>query len=296
MTGTMHLIIDSDGSTFSAYDETLVARWGYPDPDFDLRSFAVRNLGAIDVLVEAEQVTLTFRWLMVRPVALDSLIELLGRLPSRPVLVRTEAGTWIEQSLPTPEEAAEWVTANRALARGSVARNMITTPRHLRALSDRSLSKIDDVEDRLSLMFKKWRLSHGLFNADIASFLVRFGMFDRTVIVAKSHNDNSLLFEHVGSAFALYENSDSAWNFRAQGMPVVDQPDPDFGRWIDDTYRGVLDGQKPRFDYVDTVIQARGANPYRFCYDRLLLPWQSADGTMVLTGTSYNQHASLVTQ
>jgi len=293
MTGSMRLIIDADGSVSSAFDEKLLERWGYPDPDFDLPSFAVRNLGAIDVRVDPEQIAISFRWLTVKQNAIESLLELLGRLPERSVILHTEAGSWIETALASPAAAVEWIGANRALARSTTARNMITTPRQLRALSDRSLSKIDDCEDRLALMFKKWRLSHGVFNEEIASFLVRFGLIDRTVVVAKSTNDSALIFEHVGSAFALYENSDNTWNFRAQGMPVTDQPDPDFGRWIDNTYRGVIEGEKPRFDYVDTVIQARGADPYRFCYDRLLLPWQTQAGR-VLTGISYNQHASLV--
>jgi hypothetical protein len=285
----MRLIIDGDGSIWSAYDENLLQRWGYPDPDFDLPSFAVRNLGAIDVYVGPEQTRVTFRWQTVKPDALASGLELLGRLPERSVVVRAEAGTWTEETFSSPEYAADWIKANSVLVRSGSSRNMLTKPRHLRALSERPLARIEEPDDRLALIFKKWRLSHGRFNSDIASFLVSFGLIDRTLVVSESKSNHELFFEHVGSAFALYEKHDQSWIFQAQGLRVSDQLDPDFGRWIDTTYRGVLDECQPRFDYVDTVIQARGAEPYRFCYDRLLLPWQGPDGVNLISGTSYNR-------
>jgi hypothetical protein len=290
----MRLIVDSDGSVWSAYDEKLLERWGYPDPDFDLPSFAVRNLGAIDVRLDESTINVSFRWLTVKPEALTAVMELLPRLPPHEVKIRCEAGTWVEETFGTAAEAAEWIKANDILSRGGVGRNMLTKPRHLRALSERPLAKIEEPDDRLALMFKKWRLAHGRFDGDTATFLVRFGLIDRTLVVSESDSNRELFFEHVGAGFALYENTDDSWIYRAQGLRVTDQLDPDFGRWIDHTYHDVLDVGTPRFDYVDTVIQARGAEPYRFCYDRLLLPWQNGEGRRVITGTSYNRQVDRV--
>lgn len=287
ISGSMRLIIDSDGSVCSAYDDKLLDRWGYPDPDFDLPSFAVRNLGAIDVQVDPGQTNVTFRWLTVKPDALDSLIELLGRLPSRPVLVCAEAETWVETPFTTTHEAAEWIGAHRSLARASKSSNVITTPRHIRALGERPLSRIDEDEDRLALIFKKWRLSRGKFDGDTASFLVRFGLFDRTVVASESHNDGALIFEHSGAAFTLYDKFDKAWNLQAPGARLIDQPDPEYGRWIDRTYREILDRGEPCFESVDALIQARAAEPNHSCYDRIVLPWCSTEGTRIVTGTSY---------
>lgn len=289
MSGNMRLIVDGDGSVWSAYDETLPARWGYPDPDFDLPSFAVRNLGAIDVHVEATQTTVSFRWQTVRQEAMAAALELLGRLPEREIVIRSEVGTWTEETFATLDQATEWIKANSVLLRGGAGRNMLTKPRQLRSLSERPLGKIEEPDDRLALVFKKWRLSQGKFDSNTATFLVNFGLLERTLVVSESASNHELFFEHIGSAFALYESSDQSWIFRAQGLRVADQLDRDFGRWIDRTYHDVLDERQPRFDYVDTVIQAQGAEPYRFCYDRLLLPWESPEGMRLISGTSYNR-------
>lgn len=291
MNPSMRLIIDGDGSVWSAYDEALVARWGYPDPDFDLPSFAVRNLGAVDVVVDADTVTLRLRWLTLKPDALAGAAQVLLRFNTHRVIVACEADGWTEQTFPAPEAAIEWLYAHSGQARGADARSIQTSPRQLKTLSDRSLSRVEESEDKLALLFKKWRLARGTFSADMVEMLVRFGLIDRTIIVTESSSDKSLVFEHVGAGFQLYEKSDSTWNMRAQGLRVTDQLDPEFGRWVDRTYRDVIEQSQPRFDFVDAVIQARGSEPYRWDYDRLLLPWHSGDGVRVVTGVSFNRSA-----
>lgn len=292
----MRLIIDRDGTVWSAYDESLVERWGYPDPDFDLPSFAVRNLGAIDLLASEKKVRINFRWLTVKAEALESALRLLDQFRGCEIIISSSHGdTWTETAFESPEDAASWIEENRAHSAETTRRSMATRPRALNSLSARSLSRLDDPEDRLALMFKKWRLARGVFDEDVTSFLIRFGLFDRTVIVAESSSQD-LVFGHSGTGFALYDSHDKSWNFRAQGTRVVDQPDPEFGRWIDRTYRSVLDEAQPRFEQVDAVIQARGADPYRFWYHRLLLPWNSPSGQRILTGSSYNERADRFVQ
>jgi hypothetical protein len=287
MTGnTMRLIIDRDGSVWSAYDEKLVERWGYPDPDFDLPSFAVRNLGAIDVTVDEEQITLKFRWLTVKSDALGGVLQLLGQLPPRPVSVHCETETWTEQSFLDPGEAINWITANRTLWVGNGAvRSVVTSPRQLNALSDRSLSRIEDSEDRLALMFKKWRLVQGLFSEDVVNFFVRFGMLDRAFI-ARKRDDGSVVFEHVGPSITLYNRGNPDWTYTATGRPVVDQPDRAYGRWTESMFNDALARRTPTFDHVDAVVRD-GSGASRFRYDRLLLPWTSSDQVDILTGLSF---------
>lgn len=290
----MRLIVDRDGSVWSAYDESLVERWGYPEPDFDLPSFAVRNLGAVDILVDEQQTTITFRWLTVKAEALAGAVQMLEQIPPREVIVRCETHSWTDQRFLSPAEAISWIAANRTLWLGASSRSVITTPRKLNALSDRPLSRIEDGDDSLALLFKKWRLTHGRFSEDVVTFLVRFGMLDRAVITRQKPGDE-IIFEHVGSGITLYNHVDPDWTYTIAGQPVVAQPDQEYGQWVASIFRDVSDRRQPAFDHVDAVVRD-GQGAGRFRYDRLLLPWESADESRLVTSLSFKTDPDAVLQ
>lgn len=285
MNRSMRLIVDSDGSVWSAYDEKLVERWGYPDPDFDLPSFAVRNMGAIDISADEKNATVTFRWLTVKSDALASATQVLSQLPPSSVTVRCETTSWTDHSFPDPAAAADWIKANRTLWLGTGARSVVAMPRQLNSLSARTLSRIEGSDDSLALMFKKWRLAQGRFSEDVVNFLVRFGMHDRAVIT-RQHPGDDILFEHVGARITLYDRGNPDWTYMASGRPVADQPDPEYGRWAAALFRDVLDRREPSFDHVDAVVRD-GQGAARFRYDRLLLPWESDNEARLVTSLSF---------
>lgn len=279
-------LIDKNGDVTPAYEEGLEAKFGYPMPDFDLPSFAVRNFGAIDLEIGDATIIVRFRWLTVTPAAIDMLLQtLLRNNPGVGVTIHAEMETWIEQGFSSPEQAAAWIVANRELWVGSGSRNVITTPRSLKALSDRPLSQIDNHDDRLSLMFKKWRLVHGTFSSDMAEFLVRFSLLDRTVITFQ-RPEGDPAFEYVGSGVTIWEGANPEWTYTVAGRPMIDQPDPEFGKWSANIYANVMQQGQPTFDHVDAVVR-HGKGTGRFRYDRLLLPWLSSSGTRLVTGLSF---------
>lgn len=279
-------LIDKGGDVTPAYEEGLAAKFGYPMPDFDLPSFAVRNFGAIDLEVGTKQITVRFRWLTVTPAAIEVLIEtLLRNPPTASVTIHCEMERWIEQGFSSPEQAVAWIMANRELWVGTGARNVITTPRSLKSLSDRSLSHLDHHDDRLALMFKKWRLAHGMFSGDMTEFLVRHSLLDRTVITFQ-RPEGDPAFEYVGSGVTIYEGANPEWTYTVAGRPMTEQPDPEFGRWSANIYSNVMNESQPTFDHVDAVVR-HGKGTGRFRYDRLLLPWVSNGGTRVVTGLSF---------
>jgi hypothetical protein len=284
-------LIDRHGRLWDPYDEQLLVLLGDPDPDYDILAYAVRNLGAIDVEVEAGRATLRLRRLTVTRLALEAVTDVLIRLPLSGVIIHCENEQRTEKSFASAPEAVAWIESNGVLTPGGGSQNLVATPRRIDALSERRLSKLDAPEDRLALIFKKWRMSQGKFNSDTGAFLIRFGLLDRTSVVSEAPDSRELIIEHAATSFVCYDNYDKSWNFLAQGKRLADQPDPNFGRWINDTYRNVLQQREPRFESVDAVVQPQGAEPYRFRYNRLLLPWQNERGMNVLTGTSYNEFA-----
>ena len=280
-------LIDRLGKLWTYPAPELGEAIGYPNPDFDAWSYAVRNLGAVEITVEPEETVVSMRSASAHAEAVSGAEKFLATLDGGPVRLRYEIGAWVEETCESPQDAIGRMA--RALADAGESRRMAFAAkgRSLNALSEFRLNRIETPEERLSLLFKKWRLAQGRFDADMASFMVRFGLLDRTAVVSESNNDGSLVFEHWGTGFKAYDSVDKSWSFAAPGLPISNQPDPEYGRWIDRAYRGVLERSEPRFDYVDAVIQASKAEPYRSRYDRLLLPWRSSEGRRVLTGTSY---------
>ncbi len=265
----------------------LAAALGYPNPDFDVWSYATRNLGAVEVDVGEDETIVTMRSATAHPEAVRAAEAFLKTLEGGPVRLRYEIGTWIEETCDTAQQAIGRMTGALAIAaRESRRIAFMCKARKLDMLAHYRLNHVETTEERFSLLFKKWRLNQGKFDSDLASFLVRFGLVDRTAIVSES-NSKELVFEHFGVGFRAYDSYDKAFPFNAPGTPIAEQPDPDYGRWLDRVYHNVLDQGEPRFEYVDAVIQARSGEPYRSRYDRLLLPWQSAEGQRIITGTSF---------
>jgi hypothetical protein len=272
----------------SAFDERLVEKFGYPMPDFDLASYAVRNFGAIDLDLADSRTTVRFRWLTVTAAAIDAASKLLRQLPPGQVTVHCQSNEWTEQTFSSGEEAVEWIAASLAAqgdGRPVTTSHLVASPRDLQSISGRSLNRLEEADDHFSLLFKKWRLSHHRFTSQITETLIRFGDIDRAVIACE-RTDGKIVFEHVGARITLYDRADDAWMFRLHGRPVSEQPDAKYGRYAESVFRKTLDEGQPRLDHVDAIVND-GRGPVRFRYDRLLLPWQMDNGARVLTTLSY---------
>lgn len=280
-------LIDKNGDVAPAFDEQLTEKFGYPMPDFDLPSYAVRNLGAIDLDVEDDHAVVRFRWLTVTGEALEACARLLLDLSAHNITVHCEAGEWTEQHFAAAEDAIAWLgETQRAMLGGSRASpHFVIQQQNLKALANRPLSKLEEPEDHFSLFFKKWRISQGQFSNDITESFVRFGDIDRAVI-ASERQDGKLVFEHIGARITLYNCADDAWTFRLNGRPVADQFDREYGRQVESVFRRALDLREPQYDHIDAVVQD-GQGAVRFRYNRLLLPWQHGSNNRILTTLSF---------
>lgn len=284
-------LIDRHGKVWAYPGDGLGEALGYPNPDFDVWSYAVRNLGSVEISVGEDETVVSMRSATAHADAVRAAEAFLGTISSGPVRLRYEIGAWIEETCENPEQAAGRIAGALASAvRESHRIAFAAKARNLDMLSEYRLNRVETTEERLSLLFKKWRLSQGTFDSDTAAFLVRFGLLDRTAVVSEAPSSGDLVFDHWGTGFRAYDSFDKSWSFMAPGRRLVDMPDPDYGRWCEGAYRNVLSERQPRFEYIDAVIQARHAEPYRSRYDRLVLPWQS-QGRRVITSTSYQTHS-----
>jgi hypothetical protein len=283
----MRYIIGSTGEVWDPYGQRILAVMGDPEPDYDVVSYAVKNLGFVEVSTaeDGRETTIRFRWLAVTDRALATTERVLAGLAAgSSVQFVVEEHVWQTYSFAEPQDALAWLQEARS-SRDAVSRDVTVVARDLDGLSNRRLSnRLETSDDMLALLFKKWRMSGQTFTPDVANFIVRFGLIDRAVLARKT--DHAILFEHIGSRLNVYDGTRDGWQFQWIGRPVSEQPDPNFGRYTEEKFRDVLDKHEPAFDHVDAVIRNRQGS-HRSRYDRLILPWKSDIGAPVVTTLSY---------
>lgn len=282
-------LIDKSGQVFPAFDEELAEKFGYPMPDFDLPSYAVRNLGAIDIEITDLQTLVRFRSLFVTEAALRAAASLLVEVTHSQVTVLCDDQGWQTQVFDDAEDAAAWL-CDHGRSRNANFRNVVTTPLDIASLSARRLNSLEQPHDRLAAVFKKWRIRSGTFDGDLVNFMVAHNLLSRSIIVSESMTDKRLLIEHFGSGFTIFEEQDPTWKYTRHGRPVDESHDKEYATAISETYRRALDEDKPRFDHVDALVRVTGEQVDRFVYDRLLLPCKAPEGTRVLVTASYGDH------
>ena len=77
-----------------------------------------------------------------------------------------------------------------------------------------------------------------------------------------------LTITDVGSGFEIFGET---WQENARGLPMEEQPDYDYGRWVQGIYRRVMETRLPRLDEVDATIR----RPHR--NDRVHLRYRRLD-------------------
>lgn len=287
-------LIDSQGRVWDPFDDHLLVNIGDPDPDYDLISYGVRNLGFIDILVESGQdavTTVRMRELAVTTAALFAASELIARVAVGPVTIISGAEQWSERQFDRPSAAVAWLreqSTAEVLTTGFS--DIAVIPEDLGRLSNRRLNAIEQDDDRLALLFKKWRISSGKFSYDTTQFMVNFGLLDRATL-AQSF-DGVLVWKHVGQNLNLYERDDKAWHLSLVGRPVDQQNDRNYGAFIQSSFEQSIARSQPRLDHVDAVIRnRRGAHRSR--YNRLILPWEADDGSKMISTLSYKTDQDL---
>jgi hypothetical protein len=270
------LLVSSEGAWLRGDSPALHQAIGYPEPDFDAVGFAVRNLGYIkletvdDVLLDVE-----FHPLHVTRIAHDAAQDHLRSSHPRLVRLRYLADDWRSELAVSTELAARRLAE---LCAPYVVPVVERPPFAVTPLGERRL--FDPEEDgALRLLFQKWRAAFHQFDDSVLPFAARRGLAERMLIVGVAPGLEDPVFRYIGAQF---------WGFgrdfflRAVGETLRQQPDRRFGEWVSQFYQEVAASRKPRFDRIEARIEgsARGSE-YR--YDRLMLPWGTPSGEVLVT-------------
>jgi hypothetical protein len=94
----------------------------------------------------------------------------------------------------------------------------------------------------------------------------------------------------VGHGFGAF---DVAWTARSSGMQLDEQPDIEYGEWLDECYRDVAEANEPATDEVEAIIFSRRFGFRRFTYRRLMLPFRKRERAFLLSASVPDRSISL---
>jgi hypothetical protein len=274
---SLSCLIDDQGRVWYASAPDLGRRLGYPNPDFDLPAYAVRNLGYVLVRERRASVHISLRPSMVRPPALASLFyQLAESMPDRLLLSYLQRD-WKHELLRSAHESMLRLEDLVYAAGARFPRSAYLVQRH--PLMPRRHSAMESLSPLLAV----WHLTSGRYPDGLVDMLAALGLRERAVVHRNPSGTDRLIFDHRGTAFSHYRPS---WNLLAVGRDIEDQPDRAYAARTAETYRAVLRENEPRFEAVDAVINTPGRDVRRSRYDRLILPWRGSDGDRFVTGIS----------
>jgi hypothetical protein len=276
----LRIVIDADGRIWSPAAAEFHRHLGYPEPDFDLARYAVRNLGYVLLELSAAPdglLIIEFRVILVKPRALLEAARFIeSKAADSPLKLRYLLADWTEESFQSA--AAAIVRIEELLGSGVLDRRMHVLSQRLELDH-----LIEASAHRLRPLFQLWRASFGNFTDTTLPFLVQHGYDERMVIAERCPGSDAHSFRYVGAGLSFY---DDAERLRMIGTDLREQPDRAYGEWVARAYSEASSTMQPVFERVDAVIRPPGRQPRRSQYERLLLPFNTPERNILVIGSS----------
>lgn len=267
-------VIDGEGEVWLEGSRSFRRRFGDPSPDFDLAGYAVRNFGCIHMRLQGD--TARFR---IQPGA----ISVKAFAQAVKMMVDEPCDRYIfDGAMPAPH--LEMVrNLNDAVAR---LEDFVEGVReHRDSIVASELLSLERLRHPKRAMLRdlltQWRRLHGRLPSDPLVPFRSAGVLGRAILARPRPGGTKIRF--FGPQLDVY---DAGWPERAIGLDLEAQPDPTYGAWSAQGYQEVRLAARPRLELVDAVIREPAKPALRHRYERLLLPWQAADGSALVSGTS----------
>lgn len=204
---------------------------------------------------------------------LDHLISLETPGVAKPtVALKFFFGAWNAEVYDTPSHAVERMVELSEYA-DAVPSEAIT-------MANLNIGDIDTCHPRVSACFSRWRDMNGRLGVD-----EDFGLgdiIDHSLLFGPDPHDNQLVYWSAGAESLASQVLGEEWRFTAKGAPVDMGSDPDYEDAVTTDYVDVINSGTPQIDHVRAYFRLIGDDPIWLNYQRLLLPWRTADDVPVV--------------
>ena len=279
---TERYLIDDRGMRCDALPETVAFLLDYPDADFDIVDYAVRNLGWIEVSTDRElaKIHARFRTLTVSFGAVSALYELLSIAPWKAVTLEYDLFGWISE---TYEDGA-----SARVRLSYIVQSVVEFLRHPPFTSvEKSPACLyeEDTPDSeaLASVLGCWQDCSGRLPEDLTHRIREIGVLPRLVLIDVEPPGSAGRFRYIGSGFTLYGDR---WPREAVGRSFREQPDQVYAARVAESCVKTIQSAEPGYSHVDACIGMLEQEPRRSRYKCLKTPWRSSRGEQVLMITS----------
>jgi hypothetical protein len=273
------LLIDDRGAVWPATSDPIKHRFGVSPgdgSDFVSQSTA---LGFTFLKSSAAGVLIALQPQIVTAKAVARIAAVLVELVDR-----VRVGILCHGVTSSPEIVAG---ASAAIARIEALVEAARNPLPHATLAEKYLS-LDECEDigggYLSPLLHIWRQREQRWDPDIFQRLQTIGLAEMTAVYRQSTRSEELIIDNWGNNFKLYGDE---WPSIARGRNVEDQPNALIGQRHAERLRRILAQGRAELAESEAVLHRIDQTLILIRYVRLTLPWETADGTRIVTGMRF---------
>jgi hypothetical protein len=270
------IVLDDHGYAWDVRSSALRHFLRCPTPDFDFLSYLIDNLGFVTVTSSRPGAArIRMRFETAAPASVAAAIFLIADMGLERIVVSHSDEGFIDRLFSSVSQAVAYIDQHVAEPQWRATACVQSRQLPIETLA----TGRGPLPDLLSLWANTDRTTdlRPLKHALCATAAGRF--------VALEQVSGRLTIVDIGSGYDSYSKT---WQENALGMPVEEQPDYEYGRWVQSMYGAVLETQQPRLDDIDATIRRPHLNDkVRVCYQRLILPFRyGRRGATRLVGVS----------
>ncbi len=275
-------LIDDKGRRCEAVPEAIEMLLDYPDADFDITAYAVRNLGWIEILLDRPggRIEAKFRSLTVSFGAVSALYALLSNSNWKTIRFEYDLFGWMTE---TYEDSGRACAALHVIVQSVI--DFYHHPLYTSVEKNpASLHEEDTAASKtLASVLEFCREHGGRIPEDLTPKLRDIGILPRLVLVETDPSKGVGRFQYIGSAFTMYGEH---WHREAVGRNFLEQPDKIYAARVAESCRKAIGNAAPWYAHIDACIAMPEQEPRRSRYKCLKTPWQHPCGGQVLMITS----------
>ncbi len=275
-------MIDEQGRLCEALPQVVEMLLDYPDADFDITAYAVRNLGWIEISLDrpAGRIEAKFRPLTMSFGAVSGLYALLSDPDWTAIRFEYDLFGWMTE---TYEDSGAACAALHVVVQSVI--DFFRHPPYTSVEKNPASLREEDAggSKMLASVLDLWREHDGRIPMDLTAKLRDIGILPRLMLIVMDSSGPDGRFQYIGSGFTLYGDR---WPREAIGRSIHEQPDRAYAEHVAQSCMMAALSSDPKYAHVDACIEMPGQDHRRSRYKCLKTPWTNSRGDRVLMITS----------
>jgi hypothetical protein len=256
-------VLDDHGRSWDARSPALRRFLRCPLPDFDFLTYLIDNLGFVAVTkINPHAVRIQMRPETASQTSLAAALYYIADLELKYITISHSGEAHVHRLFHSVAQAVAYMAEQIAASYQHGPSTLVSR--------ERPIDLLVNAEGPLASLLSHWiSCGHVYDSTALASTLA--GVLRQRFMVVEP-TDDRLTIVDVGAGF---DSFGPAWRGKARGLRIEDQPDYDYGCWVEGMFRHVRDTDMPRLDDVDATIRRPDRNDsFRIRYRRLILPFK----------------------